>query len=660
MRTADEMLGVLINTRGGLKVQSYVEDALRSLSRPVIAIADASRFCYGTASVECAAVGEAREDADDIVEAAPNTGLVHDHITALVSGGSISKHGACESCINEEFRDILGGTSVTEVTAFTCFGTIAFECPLFRALFARKIHKSQPERGVCSACRTAAKNIMNWRKNGKSARVDDIPTYGGNHALRHEKIEFRDSVQSPTTTLSECDLRRYEPQFSSASRTIHEYFVEPVAACHCCGNTESKLSYIYLNPGTIHLCKRCSSEVSSLVENIVKENIAGIESLLNDWLLKRTYISPTRFLVKAREDVMNNNSNGSKFLENFRHGLDRITGPFRIVFMFSRTSTEHGQVALAAHDTADVLRLHEKKYKGTFGVGNVLPGDGTLFVSSTKYSKAGSAWTSLLSSEAAKDRDIGEASHTTHFTFSDLVVDVNNVTSAYPKATVVVFASTIVDFSDSGVHLYNALQTFQAPDRVYIVVLRISKFDYCCGTVSVKELLDAFRKPGALKGSDSASRMLLDSHTRAEESLRGEGSKRRTGFVMTPHVDALHSLSQPSQESTANLSAGSQNESQQPTVKERNHESGTTVIEGVEDCPASVRKKRKASRMKSPPQPPVLLREVDRASTSRGGESQCFGLVAKRIDPVRENDPLLRWTFELPRRSTRKRARLRC
>ena len=649
------MLGLSNKTRGSLKVQSCVEDALRSLSRPVIAIADASRFCYGTASVACAAVGEAREDAGDIVEPAPNTGLVQSHVTALVSGGSISKHGACESCLNEEFRDILGKTSMTDVTALTCFGTIAFECPFFRATNGRKIHQSQPKRGVCSACHTAALKIKSWRKNDMDARVDKILVYGGQHALQHEKIEFRDPAQSPTTKLSECDLHRYEPQFSSASRTIHEYFVKPVAACHCCGNTESKLSYICLNPGSIHLCKTCSSELSSLLANIVKENIAGFESVLNDWLLKRTYISPTRFLVKAREDVMNNNSNGSKFLENFHHGLDCITGPFRVVFMFSRTSTEHGQVALAAHDTADVLRLHEKKYAGTFGVGNVLPGDGTLFVSSTKYSKAGSAWTSLLSSEAAKDRDNGEASHTTHFTFSDLVVDVNNVTSAYPEATVVVFASTIVDFSDSGVHLYNALRTFQAPDRVYIVVLRISKFDYCCGTVSVKELLDAFRKPGALKGSDSASRMLLDSHTRAEEPLRGEGTKRRTGFVMTPHVDALRSLSQPSQESTANLPAGSQNDSQQSTVKEGNHESGTTVIEGVEDCPASVQKKRKAGRIKSPPQPPVLLREVDHASTSRGGESQCFGLVAKRIDPVRENDPLLRWTFELPRQSTRKR-----
>jgi len=126
--------------------------------------------------------------------------------------------------------------------------------------------------------------------------------------------------------------------------------------------------------------------------------------------------------------------------------------------------------SLSPHDTADVLRLHEKKYKNTFGVGNVLPGDGTLFVSSTKYSKAGSAWTSLLSSDAAKDPDNGEASPTKHFTFSDLVVDANDVTSTYSKSTVIVFASTIIDFSDNAVHLYNALRTFKAPNRVYIVV----------------------------------------------------------------------------------------------------------------------------------------------------------------------------------------------
>jgi hypothetical protein len=94
--------------------------------------------------------------------------------------------------------------------------------------------------------------------------------------------------------------------------------------------------------------------------------------------------------------------------------------------------------SLSPHDTADVLRLHEKKYKNTFGVGNVLPGDGTLFVSSTKYSKAGSAWTSLLSSDAAKDPDNGEASPTKHFTFSDLVVDANDVTDATVRLLVLV------------------------------------------------------------------------------------------------------------------------------------------------------------------------------------------------------------------------------
>ena len=78
--------------------------------------------------------------------------------------------------------------------------------------------------------------------------------------------------------------------------------------------------------------------------------------------------------------------------------------------MFSRTSTDCGfQVAFRQriHNRADVHAVREKVQEN-FGVGNVLPGDG-LFVSSTKYSKAGSAWTSLLSSDAAKDPDNGEA-----------------------------------------------------------------------------------------------------------------------------------------------------------------------------------------------------------------------------------------------------------
>jgi hypothetical protein len=154
--------------------------------------------------------------------------------------------------------------------------------------------------------------------------------------------------------------------------------------------------------------------------------------------------------------------------------------------------------------------------------------------------------------------------------------------------------------------------------------------------------------------------MMLDSHARGEEPPRRQGSKSRTGFALAPHVDTLQPFSQSSQESAAVLMALSQNESQQQTGDvEEIHEKRTTVIEGVEDCPASVQKKRKAGGTNNPPQPPVLLREVDRASASRAGGSERFGLVATRIDPVRKKNPLLRWTFGLPRRSTRGRSRSR-
>ena len=105
----------------------------------------------------------------------------------------------------------------------------------------------------------------------------------------------------------------------------------------------------------------------------------------------------------------------------------------------------------------------------------------------------------------------------------------------------------------------------------------------------------------------------------------------------------------------------SQNESQQETgdVEEEIREKRPAVIEGVEDCPVSARKKRKAGRTKNPREPPVLLPGVDHARVSRAERSERFGLVATRIDPVRKNDPLLRWTFGLPRRSTRGRSRSR-
>jgi len=67
-RTADEMLGSSSSTPGSLKPWYYVVHALQRLPTRQVTIADASRFCYGTATVECAGVGEAREDADEIVE----------------------------------------------------------------------------------------------------------------------------------------------------------------------------------------------------------------------------------------------------------------------------------------------------------------------------------------------------------------------------------------------------------------------------------------------------------------------------------------------------------------------------------------------------------------------------------------------------------------
>ena len=54
-------------------------------------IADVSRFCHGTATVECAGVGEAREDTDEIVEVPPNTGMVQSHVVALVPRAPICK-----------------------------------------------------------------------------------------------------------------------------------------------------------------------------------------------------------------------------------------------------------------------------------------------------------------------------------------------------------------------------------------------------------------------------------------------------------------------------------------------------------------------------------------------------------------------------------------
>ena len=60
--TADEMLGSTISTPGSWEPWYYVVGALQILPTRLIAIADVSRFCYGTATVECAGVGEARED----------------------------------------------------------------------------------------------------------------------------------------------------------------------------------------------------------------------------------------------------------------------------------------------------------------------------------------------------------------------------------------------------------------------------------------------------------------------------------------------------------------------------------------------------------------------------------------------------------------------
>ena len=94
------MLGSTISTPGSLEPWHYVVGALQSLPTRLIAIADVSRFCYGTENVECAGIGEAREDADEIVEVPPNTGMVQSHVVALVPGAPICEHGACQSSID--------------------------------------------------------------------------------------------------------------------------------------------------------------------------------------------------------------------------------------------------------------------------------------------------------------------------------------------------------------------------------------------------------------------------------------------------------------------------------------------------------------------------------------------------------------------------------
>ena len=204
------------------------------------------------------------------------------------------------------------------------------------------------------------KQVEKWRKRDKSSRVDEIPTYGGSHELQDEKIEFRDPVQSATMTLSECNLSRYEPQFVPGPRAIHVYFVAPVVACHCCGNTEAKFSYVPLADRGVHLCKSCVAKMSLTAKKIMEHQLEP-ESVLNHELLKPSSrgVSPTRFFLKVREDVMNNSSE-SQFLENFRLGFDSIDGPFRIVFMFSRTSTDCGRVALAARHRRRLAVAREK------------------------------------------------------------------------------------------------------------------------------------------------------------------------------------------------------------------------------------------------------------------------------------------------------------
>lgn len=100
------MLGSTISTPGSLEPWYYVVDALQRLPTRLIAVADVSRFCYGTATVECAGVGEAREAADEIVEVPPNTGMVQRHVVALGPGAPICEHGACQSCIDRISRHL--------------------------------------------------------------------------------------------------------------------------------------------------------------------------------------------------------------------------------------------------------------------------------------------------------------------------------------------------------------------------------------------------------------------------------------------------------------------------------------------------------------------------------------------------------------------------
>ena len=98
----------------------------------------------------------------------------------------------------------------------------------------------------------------------------------------------------------------------------------------------------------------------------------------------------------------------------------------------------------------------------------------------------------------------------------------------------------------------------------------------------------------------------------------------------------------------------SQNESQQETgdVEEEIREKRPTVIEGVEDCPECA-KETKGWSYKESTRATRFAPGVDHTRVSRAERSERFGLVATRIDPVRKNDPLLRWTFGLDDRYAR-------
>lgn len=608
-------------TRGELKKRKTVAAAVskvivqkRKKSEASKYVARPGELCYGIGGKPCVKSVESSErDGTRGFDIARFP--VHFEGACLKCWEAASPRGECP-CVE---------CSPSRKGVFTCFGTSLFECPKYIAHRSRFSSLKQLAHGVCSACSTAWNNL---KKSKKSLGNKKCVVYGGNHALKETEVTLRcgKSLQDCVSNNPVPFHIKVEDSQGCKATALHELYKTVPITCALCDDTCAaeyrcfEISDAVLGGGVYNLCLTCHEGIGKLAPTIGGEN--DLEHKIHQLGAGKNASLTTR--SHRLVDLFDFTKFGQFFTAN----------ACRFCFRFSRVSTRGGHLARAAMNVNDVLTLFDRCRTKSSDTVSIFPGEGPFLLIPEIYSKGGSAMSSLVKSCAALPPQAGDSTGvefqmTRRLTFSDMVQHVNDITALYTMASVTLMIGTIADLGTTYAHLLGALFLFHHAERVFILVCKVESMESI--SVSVSKLVQKLEHPGDLAGDDDASRVLRTCHHFACETLRGGGSKKRTGLVTMPHIDTLAKATQ------------SQSSGAIPSQKSVDHCFGNEIM--------NTRSAKSKMRV------PILLHGCDvkvqnytTGSEQEGrdvmDELKMLGRVARKLTKPPANEPHRWWTFD--------------